>query len=291
MLIGVPVDSVGREGGTEHGPRALRELGLAEAVGASDHGDLDLRIQGDERDAETGLLASDDVLAATRAIRSAVAEVIADGARPILAGGCCSELPGALAGARDALGGVGLAYVDGHLDLYDGETSPTGEAADMPISVVLGRGPRAWVEAAGGPGAEAARISIAGYRDGEESLRHGMTQPEDLDPRPHHLAVDAVRKAGPGQAGGEIAERLGTRGRFWLHFDVDVLDQEVFPATDYLMPGGLGWDETEALLAPLLCSEMLAGASVACYNPDRDPGRGCGRALVAALSPLARASA
>ena len=64
-------------------------------------------------------------------------------------GGCCSLLPGALAGARRVDGRVGLVYLDGHLDLYDGVTSPTGEAADMPISVVLGRGPQAWVDAAG----------------------------------------------------------------------------------------------------------------------------------------------
>jgi arginase len=49
--------------------------------------------------------------------------------------GGCSLLPG-LAGARRTYGRVGPAYLDGHLDLYDGVTSPTGEAADMPISVV-----------------------------------------------------------------------------------------------------------------------------------------------------------
>lgn len=290
-LIGVPVDSVGRSGGTENAPAALRKLGLPEAVGGSDRGDLDIRIRGDERDPETGILASEDVLTATRAVRSAVAAAISAGDRPLLLGGCCSELPGALAGARDALGAVGLAYLDGHLDLYDGNTSPTGEAADMPMSVVLGRGPRAWVEAAGGPGADAERVAVIGYRDRDESIREGMAQPEELAPRLDHRTVDEVRTAGPGATGREVAEGLAAQGPFWLHFDVDVLDREVFPATDYLMPGGLDWEEAGALLGPLLGSERLAGASIACYNPEKDPGLACGRALVAALSPLGRGGA
>jgi arginase len=36
---------------------------------------------------------------------------------------------------------VRLVYLDGHVDLYDGRTSPTGEAADMPLAVLLGAGP------------------------------------------------------------------------------------------------------------------------------------------------------
>ncbi|HZK15349.1 MAG TPA: hypothetical protein VFC52_02005 [Solirubrobacterales bacterium] len=48
-IIGVPIDSVGRSGGTEDSPRALRELGLAGALGADDRGELDVRIRGEGR--------------------------------------------------------------------------------------------------------------------------------------------------------------------------------------------------------------------------------------------------
>ena len=49
------------------------------------------------------------------------------------------------------------------------------------------------------------------------------------------------------------------RGRFWIHLDVDVLDERAMPATDYLMPGGLEWDELAALLAPLAASPASPG--------------------------------
>jgi arginase len=284
-LIGVPIDSVNPGGGNEHGPEALRDLGLAAALGGRDGGDLPVRICGEERDPSTGILAGDDVLASTRTIRAAVAELIADGERPFLAGGCCAELPGALAGARDALGAeIGLVHLDGHADLYDGVTSTAGEAADMPISVVLGLGPEAWVEAAGGASARAERTALVGYRDQEESRRDGMRQPETLEPPPLLASGNELRARGHAESAAAIAARIGEGGQFWLHFDVDVLDPACFPATDYVQSGGMDWDELQATLHPLLSSKRLAGASLACYNPDKDPHRDCGIALVEVLA-------
>jgi arginase len=176
-------------------------------------------------------------------------------------------VPGVLAGVRDATGPVGVAYVDGHVDVYDGATSPTGEAADMPVGVALGRAPRRWVDAAGGASADPADVVVLGARDPEEA--------EDIAPlRAGELAALTVlgpadlRSAGPSAAGGQAAGRLG---RFWIHLDVDVLDETALPATDYLLPGGLEWDELADLLAPLCAAPGLAGLSLACLNPEKDP--------------------
>jgi arginase len=283
-LIGVPIDSVGRNGGAELAPGELRALGLTAAIGAVDEADLDIRVRGEERDPATGILASDGVLESTVAIRAAVAECLAAGRRPFLAGGCCAELPGALAGSRDALGSVGLLHLDGHLDLYDGLTSASGEAADMPVSVALGLGPQAWVEVAGGASVTGAGTAIVGFRDREESLRYGMRQPEELAEPPLLRPAAELHAGDPAAIATEVVAALAAHGSFWLHLDVDALDEAVFPATDYLMPGGLDWDELAALLPPLLASPALAGASIACYNPEKDPGQECGRGLVAAIA-------
>lgn len=280
--IGVPIDSVGRAGGTEHAPAALRDLGLLDAIGARDAGDLPVRIRGEERDPASGIVGNDDVLATTAAIRAAVRATVAGGERPFLLGGCCAELPGALAGARDGLGRVGLAYVDGHLDLYDGMSSPTGEAADMPVAVALGFGPATWVEACGGNSVEGPDVAILGFRDLEQSLADGMRDPAGV-PGLRLEDVDAVRGA-PADVGRDVAARLTAGpGRFWFHLDVDVLDELVFPATDYLFAGGLTWEELQPMLGPLLSSPGLLGASIGCYNPEKDTAGRDGQRLIESL--------
>jgi arginase len=272
VAIGVPIDSVGRAGGTEHAPAALREAGLVERLGIADRGDLDVRIRGEERDPETGIVGSPDVLAMTRTLREAIGEMVSAGERPLVLGGCCSLVPGALAGVRDAAGVVGIANVDGHVDVYDGETSPTGEGADMPLGVAFGLGPARWVEVSGGASTGPGQAVILGARDPEEAediaplLAGGLADLLVLSP-------DDLRSGGLGASGQHSAERLAERAeRFWIHLDVDVLDEQAMPATDYLMPGGLEWDELAELLGPLCASPAVAGLSIGCVNPEKDPG-------------------
>ena len=274
-VIGVPIDSVGRSGGTEHAPRAMRETGLVDLLGARDSGDLDVRIRDERRDPETGVVGSGDVLAMTAAVRAAVRETVSAGERPFVLGGCCSLVPGAMAGVRDVTGTLGVANVDGHVDVYDGRSSPTGEAADMPIGVALGREPAAWVEAAGGPSTEPALVIALGARDPEEREDISELMAGELAAA-EALSPEELRAMGLAAAAERSARRLTERaGRFWLHLDVDVLDEAAMPATDYLMPGGLGWEELGELLAPLAASPGLAGVSLGCVNPEKDPDGGC----------------
>jgi arginase len=286
MVLGLPIDAVAAAHaddplfGTELAPGALRSAGLLGATGAADGGDLPVRLVGRERDAETGVMGWPSLRGVTDAVRSRVAEMLRDGHTPFLLGGCCTLLPGALAGARDALGPLGLAYLDGHLDLYDGSTSPTGEPADMPIAVISGHGPAAWVRAAGAPLVAPDRIALLGPRDRDEAIEYRSVLPEQLGVAVEQTPAD-LRAAGLDVSAAAVAQRLGS---YWVHLDVDVLDEAAFPATDYLMPGGLQMAELGELLQPLVQSTSCVGLSVACYNPQRDPGGTHGRALVELLA-------
>jgi arginase len=267
-VLGVPIDSVGRAGGTELAPAALRDAGLVERLGARDAGDLDVRIRSDDRDPATGVIGIEEVLDVTRTVRTAVRDLVAAGERPLVLGGCCTLVPGALAGLRDAGGMPGVAYLDGHVDVYDGRSSPTGEAADMPMGVAFGREPAAWVEAAGGAAAEPPGVIVLGARDPEEAGDIAPLLTGELS----SLTVvgpEELRAKGLAAAGEAAAARLP---RFWIHLDVDVLDERAMPATDYLMPGGLEWDELAELMSPLGASPQVAGGCVGCVNPETDAG-------------------
>jgi len=253
----------------------MREAGVVDLLGARDAGDLDVHIRDERRDPETGVVGSGDVLAMTATVRSAVRETVAAGERPFVLGGCCSLVPGAMAGVRDVSGTLGVANVDGHVDVYDGGSSPTGEAADMPIGVALGREPAAWVEASGGPSTRPDLVIALGARDPEEREDIAALMAGELA-GVEAVAPEELREDGLEAVAERSAERLAERaGRFWLHLDVDVLDQAVMPATDYLMPGGLGWEELATLLKPLTASPALAGVSLGCVNPEKDPDGSC----------------
>src|SRR6187431_2201939 len=95
--LGVPIDSVGRSGGTEDAPAAFRShTRPADPWASKDAGDLDVRIRGDARDAATGVIAFDDVRAMTSSVLEAVSSVTAQARVPFVMGGCCSLVPAAL---------------------------------------------------------------------------------------------------------------------------------------------------------------------------------------------------
>jgi len=204
VYTGIPVDSMGTAtvGDARHGcelaPAALRAAGLVAAVGAIDGGDLRARIVGTERDPATGVLGWPSVADVTRVVRCQVASLLAHDKVPMLIGGCCTLLPGALAGARDAHGTIGLAYIDGHLDLYDGTSSPTGEAADMPLAIVAGAGPALWCQAVGAPLVPLGRLALLGPSDRAEATAFGSVLPEQLGIGPE-LTPSDLRAKGPGQ--------------------------------------------------------------------------------------------
>ncbi|MCB8915488.1 MAG: arginase family protein [Thermoleophilales bacterium] len=276
-LLGVPIDSVGKAGGTELGPAALREhLG---PDGFDDAGDTVRQIRGLERDKVNGWLAFDEILEMTSEVRERVANLTAEGKVPVILGGCCTLLPAALAGARDSIGEFGLAYFDGHLDLFTGQTSPTGEGADFPVAASLGIAPEAFLDAIGEtPIVEPGRIALIGARDEEEL--------EMIAPFPKGLGIgrieyrDDLRHADLAKFGKSVEAELTSRGsKFWLHLDVDVLDDDAFPATDYLMPDGLSMTELKSLIGPLASSPGLIGFNVTCYNPEKDEDGKCGTEL------------
>ena len=272
-LIGVPIDSVGGIGGTEMSPAVLRAQGTWNLVARSDRGDLGIHVRDRRRDPETGIIGADEVINSTQILRREVAACLRDGHRPILLGGCCTQLVGAMAGVRDVIGRAGIAYLDGHLDLYDGMTSPTGEAADMPLAAMLGRGAARWLDAAGGASLLPEDVALLGPRDVEEAASHGSLLPEHFTPAIPLWTNEDIAAEGAAKVAAEVAVRFeAARRPFWLAADVDIVDQAAFPATDYLMPGGLDWEAFTILFKGLARSPQLLGISLACYNPEKDAG-------------------
>jgi arginase len=281
-ILDAPIDSSGEGRGEEHAPAALREAGLIARLGARDAGEAEARIRDARRDPDTGVIGAEDVRRASAAVASGVRALLDADELPLVIGGDCTLLLGVF-GAVAA--GTGLWFVDGHADFYDGETSPTGEAADMDLAIVTGHGPSGLLDA--GPKLDPAAVVLLGHRPDELSADVAQENGR-LDPAVHAMTAPQVLAAGPAAVGAEAARRLADR-QAWLHIDLDVLDETALPAVTYPQPLGLDWDELVALARPLAAAPNLVGVSVADYNPDRDRDGTHAGAIVAALEELLRA--
>jgi arginase len=268
--------------GTTRTPGVLREAGVVDALGAHDLGDLDVFLGPPDRDPATGIVGSESVLELTRTVRRSTADALDDDGKLVVLGGCCTLQVGVTAGVRDRHPDAGLVFVDGHMDLYDGMSSPGGEAADMPVAVLLGRGPSAWGEVVDAPVLDPADVGLVGFRDLEEARDFGSITPEDL---PGITAIDTetVRARGIEATVGAVVPP-GDR-RFWVFTDLDVLDPGEL-AVDAPQPDGLHWSELASLLRPLVHDPRCLGITLACYNPDLDEDGSGARKVVDLLSEV-----
>lgn len=285
----------GHEPGTWRAPQALTDAGLIDALEPTRA--IDLPRPNYEAAAQPGTRICNGH--AIRAFNSALADVVSPILRtrefPIIVGGDCSILLGALAGLR-RIGPLSLVHIDGHSDFrhpgnYD--TSATlGSVGGMDLALATGRGEALLTD---WPGVPTPLVSD------EQVVQIGERESRDADfawPGVNDTAItrmDAfmVREIGAAavlQRTREVLDRTGWP--FWIHLDVDVLDQTVMPAVD--LPGSPGIDPRELvmLLRSLIEDERCAGLSVTIFDPDLDPAGTHARFLVSllgdAISPVDR---
>jgi len=141
VLIGVPTNSSGTTAGVARAPGVLRQQGLSAALadwpGFTDMGDLALPAPLPRR-GRSGLLAEDALITMIMRVRQAVRVARLSGRFPLLIGGDCPVLLGAMAALQAGRVEPGLLFVDGHEDAWPPRMSPTGEAADCELGLALG---------------------------------------------------------------------------------------------------------------------------------------------------------
>lgn len=285
-VLGVPVDGSGRLNGCERAPQAYRDAGLIAALNVPDLGDLPVTLNDPTRDPETGIIGIQQLLTASNQIRKSLSELFKSGERPLVIGGDCSLLIGIGAALADVYGRVGLAFIDGHIDYYDGRTSPTGEPADMELAIITGEGPAPLSTIAGdNPLFFPSDVTALGVRDLADARAHGARDPHsairifEFDPA---QSIDDIADMGRQTAARFAAEP----GRFWLHLDFDVLGVSSMPAVDYLMTGGFDWEQLRRLVRPMVQSPAFLGMDVTIYNPTLDTDGSGARNIVAFLSDV-----
>jgi arginase len=269
--------------GVETLPRALLAAGLAERLGARHAGRIEPPAYDPHRDPATLLLNPHGIADYSLALADAAGALLDEGAFPVVLGGDCSIVLGTLL-ALKRRGRYGLLFIDGHADFYQPEAEPIGEAASMDLALATGRGPDIVANLEGRrPLVRDEDVVVFGRRDGADADAHGSRRIEETDVRLLDLA--AVRAAGAKAAAARAVGHLTApeRDGFWIHLDADVLDDDIMPAVDYRMPGGLSWDELATVLRAGMRSGKAVGIDVTIFNPKLDTDASIASALVATL--------
>jgi arginase len=224
------------------------------------------------------------------ALADHVAAACARGEFALVVGGDCSILLGALAGARRG-GALSLVHIDGHSDFrhpgnYDPETT-LGAVAGMDLALATGRGEALMTDWPGvtSPLVHDRHVVQIGEREGRN--------PDFAWPDVNHTDIDRIDVFAANDMGPHaVLERTrrtlaaAPEQRFWVHLDVDVLDEAVMPAVDSPGSPGIAPDDLATILSGLVPDPRCAGMTVTVFDPDLDPDGRHARTLVDLLGRL-----
>jgi arginase len=127
--------------GVECAPEALLGAGLADGLGARRAGRVEAAGYSADRDSGTRVMNPQAIRGCSPLLADAVTAVLDQGEFPVVLGGDCSIVLGAMLALRRR-GRYGLLYVDGDADFYQPEVNPLGGAASASdLAFATGRGP------------------------------------------------------------------------------------------------------------------------------------------------------
>lgn len=272
--------------GVEHLPDQLLGLGLAERIHARRAARLPVSSKDPAPDPETGTLNAGAIAAWSPKLADAVEAVLDAGEFPVVLGGDCTIVLGTMLAFRRR-GRYGLFFIDGNADFFQPEAEPNGEGASMDLAFVTGYGPSLLTDIEGhGPLVRPEDAVAFAYRDHKDQEEYGsQLLPKELKA----IDLTAVRAIGIEAAAREAVDHLTRKelDGFFIHLDADCLNDDIMPAVDFRVPGGLSWDELNAVLRIALSSGKAVGIEITIYNPrldeDGSAGRGLADVLAAAL--------
>jgi arginase len=273
-----------RPTGVEGLPEALKKAGLLKQLKAEYIGAIQSRIPySSERDQRTMLLNAKAIREYSQSLANIVSNVIAEKKFPIVLGGDCSVLIGTLLALRRK-GRYGLFFIDGHSDFYQPQASHTGEVADMELAIVSGRGPDILTNIDNlRPLVRDTDVVVFGYRDSKQAAIDRSQNVKDTEM--HVFDLLTVKELNIHSATSMAIERLLSNqlDGFWIHLDVDVLEDSIMPAVDYRQSDGIGFSDLSQLLRILLASKNVVGMTITIFNPRLDFGGSIARKLVSSI--------
>lgn len=287
-LIGVPSSAGARRTGQEQAARAFRQAALDEHLRSAgytvtDFGDLpEVSFRPDTQHPKAQNLQL--VIDVARRVADQVEAVVREHALPVVLGGDCTITLGVLAGLIRQMPNLGLMYFDGDLDLNTPDTTVSGIFDGMVMAHIIGEGADALARVGPRyPLMAEEKIVMFGYNGEAGGIDAVETQVLTQCKMMTYPAAQMRGKAIE-SAQEALTQLEGRADSILVHFDVDVIDFDDFPAADLAHHQGLSFDEALAALGVFVTSGKLAGLVITEFNAERDADGTLARRFVDAVA-------
>jgi arginase len=266
--LGLIEPAPGKEPGVSKLPGWLKTHGLYKKLSAGEIIEVKSPPYSMDYDKAAGVRNADAIALYSKQLSFAITEVIQSGRFPFVVGGDCSILIGCTH-ALKTMGNYGLFYIDGHTDFVLPGSSLTKGAAGMDLAIVTGYGHDKLTNIDGLKPYISEELSLA---FGNRELEAGYVSFIEKS-SVGYFDLNRVRKVGIETVVENFLQMIKKKKAdgFWIHFDVDVLDDAVMPCVDSRQPGGLNYGELKRVLQPLLFSGLATGLNLTILDPDLDP--------------------
>lgn len=270
-IVGCPFRGGQAKLGVDHGPIRLVQAGLPEQLA-----ELGWKVQFDghhqfeeidtQNDPPIGKLKNPRLVSR---VSQAVAQVVGGHAKkgvlPLTLGGDHSLAMGTISGTLEQYPDACVIWVDAHADINTAETTDSGNLHGMPVSFLLGLGPKipefGWVK----PALRPERLVYIGLRDidaGEKRIlrENGIRA----------FSMHEVDKYGIGKVVEMALDHVNPKGDRPIHlsFDVDALDPSVAPSTGTPVRGGLTFREGHYICEAIYETGCLVALDIMEVNPS-----------------------
>lgn len=185
----------------------------------------------------------------------------------IIIGGDCSILIGNAIALKQK-GNFGLFFLDGHTDFITPALSETGGAAGMDLAIVTGYGHNKLTNILNlKPYFKEENVFCVGNRDFDEKYIQPILKSEI-----EYFDLKKLRTNGPVNIANQFLELVQQHNLdgFFIHVDLDVLNDDIMPAVDSRAIDGLTYTEFAQLLKPLLASGKVIGMEITILDPNLD---------------------
>lgn len=257
-----------REPGVRRLPAWLRQHGLHDLLQPAIEATLEAPAYTGIKDRETGVLNTAELIVYSRKLADRVEAELGKGQFLLLLGGDCSIALGAGLGLARR-GRYGLFYLDGHTDFMPVEFSSTGGAGGMAASMLAGQGPASLCKMEDRSHyIREELIWCVGNREYDDAYEDYVRHSQAVYKPLYSMRAEGMEAIASGFL--QQMQAASVDG-FWIHFDVDVLNDNIMPCVDSPTPDGLHYEEWRRLMHPLIHHPLCAGMTLSILDPDLDP--------------------